>query len=119
MPERQLASSDLDPGGGTLLTPALGDPARFSHRVVLEGVLNYSGGQFDALYKRGADGIFRERHSYLRWTPAEPVLESADAVHHRYVFRIPAEWKLEGGSAGVQIAIDRIVDEFLITPSEA
>jgi hypothetical protein len=74
--------------------------------------------QFDALYRTGPGGAFSQRHPYLEWSPRPPVLESDDVGRHRYQFRIPAEWKLQGQSIGLRIDLDRLVDEFLIPPSE-
>jgi hypothetical protein len=115
--DSELASTPLSPTGDRLLTPPLGEAGA---RLVLEGVFTfqYSGMQFDALYRTGPEGVFSQRHSYLEWSPRPPLLESEDVARHRYQFRIPAEWKLQGQSIGLQIDLDRFVDEFLIPPSE-
>jgi hypothetical protein len=116
----EIASTPLPPTGDRVLTPALGDLDRYRYRVVLEGVFRfaYSGARFDALYKMGPDGAFTQRHRYLVWSPRAPALESEDPVRHRYVFRIPAEWRLQGQSVGVRVDVDQLVNEFLIPPSE-
>src|SRR5712692_2883640 len=113
MPESELATVRLPPTGDRLLTPPLG-PSGAS--LVLEGVFTfrYSGLQFDALYRTGPDGAFSQRHSYLAWSPRQPLLESEDIARHRYQFRYPSEWGLRGQSIGLRIDLDRFVDEFLI-----
>ena len=117
MMDSELASVRLPPTGDRLLTPPLGDTGA---RLVLEGVFTfrYSGMQFDALYRTGPEGAFSQRHPYLDWSPHPPLVESEDVARHRYQFRIPAQWKLQGQSIGLRINLDRFVDEFLIPPSE-
>jgi hypothetical protein len=117
MADDELAPVRLRPTGDRVLTPPLGSAGA---RIVLEGVFTfrYSGMQFDALYRTGPGGAFSQRHPYLEWSPRPPVLESGDAGRHRYQCRIPAEWKLQGQSIGLRIDLDRLVDEFLIPPSE-
>jgi hypothetical protein len=122
----EIASTALPPTGDWVLTPELGDVGRFRYRVVLEGVFRfaYSGARFDAVYKAGPDGAFTQPHRYLAWRqggdrrPRAPALESEDPVRHRYVFRIPNEWRLQGQSVGVRVDVDQLVNEFLIPPSE-
>jgi hypothetical protein len=120
MADTELVSSPLPLTGDWLLTPALRELDRLGYRVVLEGVFRfaYTGEAFDALYRAGTDGAFRQRHEYLQWRPRAPGLEQEDPVHHRYVFRVPAEGQLEGLSVGVRVDVDRLVNEFLISPSE-
>ena len=120
MPETELGTATLRPTGDRLLTPALGNPEQNSYRIVLEGVFrcDHNGQEFDALYQTDGSGAFTQPHPYLQWTPQPPILESADAILHRYVFRVPKAWKLEGQSVGVRLDIDRFVDAFLISPSE-
>jgi hypothetical protein len=113
----ELAYTRLQPTGERLLTPPLGEVGA---RIVLEGVFtfHYTGARFDALYMTGPDGLFARRHPYLQWSPREPLLESEDLNRHRYQFRVPAGWNLEGQSLGLRVDVDRFVDEFLIPPSE-
>jgi hypothetical protein len=117
MPDTELAAVRLPPTGDRLLTPPLGNAGA---RIVLVGVFTfrYSGMHFDALYRTGPAGAFSRRHPYLDWSPRAPVLESKDVTRHRYQFRFPAEWKLQGQSIGLRIDLDRFVDEYLIPPSE-
>jgi hypothetical protein len=112
-----LAVTRLQPNGDRLLIPPLGE---MGARIVLEGAFTfrYTGAQFDALYATGPDGAFTQPHSYLQWSPRAPLLEGEDIARHRYEFRVPAEWRLEGQSVGVRVDVDRFVDEFLIPPSE-
>ena len=118
--EKEIAAQILKPTGETLLTPGLGEGDRYSYRVVLEGMFRFSHNDmaFDAVRKADASGSFTQAHDYLAWTPQTPVLEEYDPASHRAVFRVPAEWKLQGQSAGVRVNVDRFVNEFLITPAE-
>lgn len=117
MADNALAAAPLPPTGERFLTPPLGEAGA---RLVLQGVFTfrYSGMRFDAQYRTGADGVFSRRHPYLQWSPRAPLLESEDVAQHRYQFRIPPEWRLHGQSIGLRIDLDRLVDEFLIPPSE-
>src|ERR1051326_8665773 len=113
MPDNTLASSPLSLSGDRLLTPALPDTAQNVYRIVLEGVLHnrYNDTEFDALYRCGERGAGDAAlpHDYLQWTPQRPPLEQADPIRHRYVFRVPAEWKLNGQSVGVRLNVDQFV----------
>lgn len=118
MPDTELSSALLQPDGVRIATPTLTEMTRFGYRVVLQGVFrcSYNGRRFDPLYLLDENGKPQKRHNYLQWTPQPPILESADPVRRRYVFRIPSTW--EGKSVGVRVNVDRFVDEFLIPPSE-
>lgn len=113
----ELAAARLPRTGDWLLTPPLGATGA---RVVLEGVFTfqYSGMRFDPRYRTGTSGGFTLRHPYLQWRPRPPLLESDSVDRHRYQFRFPAEWKLQEQSIGLRLDLDRLVDEFLIPPSE-
>src|SRR5690242_13422857 len=116
MPENELASIALQPTGETFLTPPLHELAQNDYRITLEGVFTFShsGMEFDPVYKRGPNGQFDQPHNYLQWTPRTPPLDEqlSDPIHHRYVFRIPKEWGLEGRSVGVKVDVDAFVNEF-------
>lgn len=122
MPVTVLADAPLALNGDRLLTPTLRETANNEYQVVLEGTLQcrYNDTTFDALYlcdTAGAADTTRP-HNYLQWSPSPPTLEQADPLRHRYVFRIPAAWKLDGQSAGIRLNIDQFVNELLIPPSE-
>jgi hypothetical protein len=87
---------------------------------VVEGFFEfkYGGMRFDALYRSKADGAFDQPHDYLRWTPQAPELESEDLASHRYVYRVPPALVRSGQSLGLHVDVDRLVAEYLITPSE-
>lgn len=124
----QMSHAPLSYDGSYHLSPPLsGNGTDFDHRIVIEGTFRFAhtGEEFDALYRYGtaadtsAAGASPLRHEYLGWTPATPVLMSEDPALHRYVFRIPREWRhIDGQSVGVRIDVDRFVSEYLITPSE-
>src|SRR5436309_2392684 len=117
MPESELMHAWLRPSGDCALTPPLGSTGA---RLVLRGAFTfqYDGSQFDAFYRTGTDGAFSQPHSLFQWTPRTPLLESADVARHRYEFSVPAEWKLGGQSLGLRLDLDRLVDEYLIPPSD-
>jgi hypothetical protein len=120
MAATELARIRLPTTGDQVVTPPLAEMDRFEYRVILEGVLRfaYTDEEFDALYRAGPNGPFTEPHRYLRWSFGTPELENEDVVRHRYVFRIPASLGLEEGSVGVRVDVDRLVDQYLIPPSE-
>jgi hypothetical protein len=114
MPETEVATA-LVTAGGQVLTPAL-DQSRFGYRIVLRGLARfaYTGEEFDAVHRTGDP----EPHDYLAWTPAPPVLVAQDRFLHHYIFEVPREWSLKGQSVGVGINVDRLVERYLIPPSE-
>src|SRR5690349_2068418 len=120
MPDTELASITLRPTGETVVTPVLTDVGTRDYRIILEGTLRfaYDGEEFDALYRSGPSGDFTRRHDFIRWAPRPLPVENQDPVHHRYVFRVPWEWHMEGQSVGVGVNLDAFVNEFLIRPSE-
>ena len=120
MPDRELTSYLLPPGGETVLTPRLDGSASAPARVVVEGVFEfgYGGIRFDARYRSKGDGPFDQPHDYLRWTPQAPELESEDPAKHRYIYRVPQALVRSGQSLGLHVDVDRLVSEYLITPSE-
>src|SRR5438067_423122 len=115
MRETVVASLMLTPD--QVILPVPEDPGRSRYRVVLEGTcaFDYTGERFDALYRSGPDGRFGGRHEYLRWTPSAPDLVREDRDAHRYVFEVTAP---RSQSLGMGIDVDRLVDEYLIPPSE-
>jgi hypothetical protein len=119
MPDNEIASGRLT-ADGAILTPELKNASHYQTRIALEGTLrcSYNDTEFDAVYRINSDGSLGARHNYLQWTPREPDLESQDFKAHRYVFTIPAAWKLEGQSVGVRINADQFVNEMLIPPSD-
>lgn len=119
MPDRELAAFLLPPTGETVLTPPLGGETG-SARIVVEGVFHfaYAGIRFDALYRTQPDGSYTEPHPFLRWSPRAPKLISQDVGNHRYVFEVPEELVRSGQSLGLRVDVDRLVSDYLITPSE-
>jgi hypothetical protein len=113
MPET-IARISLPPSGEAVLTPPLDAPAQNEYRVILRGTVECMSEVFDARYLQ--DGV--TRHSYLRWSPVEPVLLREDTINHLYEYRIPTETIPQGQSLSLQIDIDRLIDRFLITRSE-
>ncbi len=124
MPDQLITSTPLPPRGEVVLTPPLEDLDRSGCRIELIGLFRIRIGDtgpgevFDAMRRSGADGSFSETHSWLRWSPRPPVLESADQATHRYVFRVPATGWPAGSSLGVALDTAQLVDEFLVSPSE-
>ncbi len=115
-----LSVATLDGTGARVATPVLGEPERYGYQVEVAGAMRcgYSGESFDALYRTDPAGEFTARHKYLKWLPAAPLLEKADTGAHRYLFRIPSEWCGEGRSVVAQVDVDRLVDRYLIAPSQ-
>jgi hypothetical protein len=104
-----------------VLTPRLDGSSSGPARIVVEGVFQfgYGGTRFDARYRAKGDGAFDQPHEYLSWSPQQPELESEDPANHRYVYRVPTALAASGQSLGLRLDVDRLVSEYLITPSEA
>lgn len=118
MPENILATTNLLPTGEVVITPPFADFHANTYRIVIEGLFHFREIPFDALYVFGPDGTVLRQHEYLRWKPQMPRLVEEDRTAHRYVFEIPADWKMDGQSIGVQIDADKFVNESLETPSQ-
>jgi hypothetical protein len=117
MPENILAATNLLPSGEVVLTPPLTDFHANTYRIVIEGLFHFREIPFDALYVFGPDGTMLRQHEYLRWTPQMPPPVEKDILTHRYVFEVPADWKMDGQSVGIQLDTDRWVNETFETPS--
>lgn len=122
MPDTTIGSFTLNPSGGQILTPPLGERDTYGYRIVLEGVLHfgYTGEVFDAVYRWDAGESVPQRHSYLKWTPDVPILESEDRQAHRYVFRIAQGGNLPASDSSVAVGVDadRFIDRYTIPLSE-
>jgi hypothetical protein len=119
MPDQEIASFVLKPTGDFALAPIPKGPEAKEYRVVIEGELHFAHTDetFDAVYTMPQDGAFMHRHDYLRWS-VPVTLESEDATRHRYVFKVPATQNMAGQSIGVQVDVDKFVNDFLLPPSE-
>ncbi len=122
MPTTEIERVTLEPSGVRIATPPLRDFTRFEYRIVLEGVFearsSYIDETFDALYRRGANGEWTERHRYLAWNPHAPEIVEEDLNRHRYVFRVPPTGNHDAHSVDVRVDLDRFVDQYLLQPSE-
>lgn len=122
MPDTEIAAFTLSPGGGQILTPPLGERDTYGYRIVLEGLFRfgYTGETFDAVYRWSADGAAPERHRYVKWAPADPVLESEDRAAHRYVFRVAPGGVVGSSDDSVAVGVDpdSFIDRYTIPLSE-
>jgi hypothetical protein len=116
MPDTEIARFNITSDGGTIATPVLRDSHRAACRIVVEGVLRFADQELDAFYAFDPTQRTRKGHDYLRWEPQRPMLESADWDTHRYVFRIPKEWR--NPSLAIGLNTEAFVQRFLVSPSE-
>lgn len=121
MPETTVAMIQILPDGSVYALPAGAMRDAAVTRVVITGAVqcSYNGRSYDAFYVCASDGtaITTQPHRLLRWTGTITRLLEADSNAHRYVFGIAPSTSGQAAS-GVGIALDRLVDELLISPSE-
>lgn len=119
MPE--LIHAKILPTGEKVATPPLDDAALTDYRFVLEGSFRfaYSDEIIDAAYRFRPDGS-REpvRHNLIAWSPRTPLLDKEDVAGHRYVFRVPANWSMDGQSLTVGLDVPAFIREYKLPDSE-
>ncbi|HLJ55912.1 MAG TPA: hypothetical protein VKT77_12810 [Chthonomonadaceae bacterium] len=120
MPDASREIISIQPDGNRIVLPAQSGTDTRSIRIELRGTLRcaYDGLEYDAVYRYRPGAPVREavEHATLAWQPRAPQLVEAEFEAHRYVFWMPAF--AAGTSADVRVDVDRLVDEFLIPPSE-
>jgi len=116
-----LAKLTIRPDGVPASTPPI-DGAQYSdYSITLEGAFDFTevGGQsFDAVYRFREDGTILGKHNFLSWMPRQPILQTEDVAGHRYVFRVPQNWDMNGQSLEVGLDFREFTRQFFVTDSE-
>jgi hypothetical protein len=112
-----LASLVIKPDGARVVTPTIDSGSYSDYLVVLEGSFHFehTGEVIDAVYRFRKDGTPLRKHSLLAWRPRTPPVVSEDSFGHRYVFRLPENWSMEGQSFTLGLDKNALMREFLLT----
>jgi len=115
---RTISHVEVPLDGTAVSLPQMGDKGEYS--VVVTGVVgcDIDGREYDAGYRADAAGRFDQPHELLIVRPKElSISESADGAHTYILGPIAAE-EFAGEAVTLRLDVDKLVDEFIRTPSE-
>lgn len=115
---RTVAEVGVPLDGTAVSLPKLGDSGEYRVRVSGVVTCGIDGRQFDARYREDEGKRFTQPHDLVRVEPGGDTLLHEDVASHTYTFGPLNEGVFAGESVTVRLDIDRLVDEFIRTPSE-
>lgn len=115
---QRVASVDIPLNGTAVSLPEMGENRTYLLDISGTFTCTIDGRTYDPIYRTDAAGAFRETHDLVVVEPAEAQRIELAAGDHTYVYELPTDENFVGESFVVRLNVDRLVDEFIRTPSE-
>lgn len=114
---RPAGSADIPLDGTAVSLPAMLDKGEYQVRLSGTFECEIDGRRYDARYRQDATGDFAQPHDLVVLAPPVEII-AEDTAKHTYTFGPVPGKDHPGESITVRVDVDRLVDEFIRTPSE-
>ena len=111
------ASAEIPLDGTAVSLPVLKGGGEASLAISGTFICDIDGRTYDARFRTDSAGQFTEPHDLLIIRPREATLAEENSSARRYVYALPDGGVFEGESFTVSLNVDKLVHEFIRTPS--
>ncbi len=115
---RVVASAEVPLDGTAVSLPKMESEGEYKVRIIGNFDCDIDGRSFDAEYRTDAKGEFNQPHDLVQVEPIEAKLLDSNAGRHTYTYGPLAGEDFAGESVTVRVNVDKLVNEFIRTPSE-